>query len=163
MRTLRRSLLALLIAGCGSGGTVQSVSMDQCPSGLRWTGGNKASAEMRPGTDCVGCHAERSGAPNFVVAGTVYSSVLAEDDCFGVEDAVVEIEDAEGRVLERTTNAAGNFFVAEGEQSVTFPITAAVHRGGETHRMVTEVDEGSCNSCHDGSSSSRTPARVQAP
>ena len=67
---------------------MRAVDADTCQSGLRWVGDDHSSAEMRPGSDCVGCHRE-TGARPLVLGGTVYPTGGSRgqplDDCFGLE------------------------------------------------------------------------------
>jgi hypothetical protein len=108
---LRHFMLALLAISCG--GTTESVPRDVCLSGTRWVGASAPEPEMSPGTDCLGCHVENDGPP-LVAAGTVYAALdntsQIENDCFGLEGVSVELEGADGRLFQTTTNRAGNFY-----------------------------------------------------
>jgi len=66
------------------------------PSGLKWIGGDRESALMRPGMSCIGCHAEGEG-PRFQIAGTVYTNLDEKDEYFGVEGLTVQVTDARER------------------------------------------------------------------
>src|SRR5690606_4935447 len=107
---LTLAALPLLVTACG--GTTESVSRDVCLSGTRWVGGSSSDPERSPGTDCLQCHIENDGPP-LVAAGTVYAVAdntrQIENDCFGLEGVAVEIEGADGRLFQTTTNRAGNF------------------------------------------------------
>ena len=91
---------------------------------------------MRPGEDCLGCHAERGDAPAGTAAGTRYASSSAEAGA-GVEGLSVRIVDSRGADFTVRTNAAGNFYTAK---PLTFPLYVAVVRDGVTRWMMRPVD-----------------------
>jgi hypothetical protein len=130
-----------------------------CSSGEWWTGGNEESALMRPGGDCVGCHASGEG-PDFTVAGTVMGDLADADDCFGVEGVTVHVTDADGVTHDVVTNAAGNFFLRE---DVPTPYSVELELEGRTTAMVTQQSEGSCASCHTEVGENAAPGRAVAP
>lgn len=137
----------------------ESVSQDLCLSGLRWIGGNTRDEEMRPGSDCVGCHVEYDG-PSLIAAGTVYAtadnSSQIENDCFGLEGVEVELEAANGVVLTTTTNRAGNFYFDGTPAALVKPYTARLRYTKadgavvEPQMIVTQAYYGGCARCHDG-------------
>lgn len=135
---------------------VHAVDADTCESGLRWMGGDAPSAEMQPGSDCVGCHAE-SGARSLILGGTIYASATYEGPrpvagCFGLEGVEVVIEDAEGREFRALTNRAGNFYVEGSPSDVALPYSAELRWAldGESIRtsMGTTPQYGGCARCH---------------
>ena len=141
---------------------VHSVDAETCKSGLRWVGGDSPSAEMRPGSDCLGCHGEGSDRP-FLAAGTVYPFAIEpafdltpEDssdrepsaDCLGLEGVEVLIRDAIGRRLSTTTNRAGNFYFDASESAFTLPYDARLRAGEITPAMAISPMYGGCGRCH---------------
>lgn len=131
-----------------------------CPSGKMWLGGQNPN--MRPGEDCIACH-KLQGAPTFAVAGTVYPSKHAVDDCNGAKGITVEITGADGVVTKLTTNAVGSFYLTKGQSKVKAPYTALVRSGDNVREMLAEQTNGSCNSCHTQDGDKDAPGRIQAP
>jgi hypothetical protein len=140
---------------------VSAVDADTCQAGLRWEGGDHASAEMRPGSDCVGCHRE-TGARPLLLGGTVYSDGGFEtnqplDGCFGLEGVEVVVTDGDefNGFRERTTvtNRAGNFYF-EGDEDPDFDpsyqVTIVWNKQGREHRnsMAVAPAYGGCARCH---------------
>jgi hypothetical protein len=129
-------LLATIVFACNDELT-QEVPEDVCMSmgpnysvrpGTQWIGGRRASPEMYPGRDCVGCHLDNDG-PELMFGGTVYPyeqrldfgrnatrTPPTGDDCFGLEGVTVTVTGGDGQEYVTTTNAAGNFFL-EGKAS----------------------------------------------
>ena len=147
-----------LAAGSARQALVDAVSADTCTSGLRWVGGDTPSAEMHPGSDCVGCHRE-TGAPALLLAGTVYPtsangymSAPLIDGCFGMEGIEVTIEDALGRERSTLTNRAGNFYFEGAESELAMPYSAGIRwrLDGEEiwTRMAISPSYGGCGHCH---------------
>jgi len=135
---------------------VRATEADTCKSGLRWVGGDHGSAEMRPGSDCVGCHREARARP-LILGGTVYpiGNPWEEhplDDCFGLEGIEVTVVDAEGRERTTVTNRAGNFFFEGRESEITMPYEASMRWGLDRAEMVpvmfTKPSYGGCARCH---------------
>jgi hypothetical protein len=150
---LHHALFAAL-AACGSDETAPPAS--PCASGAAWEGGELTpSAEMNPGQPCLGCH------DDFAAAGTIYDALHEPDDCFGAGGITVEIEDADGKVVSRVTNAAGNFFVAG--DTLRLPVIARVHRGGEVVSMPRFVQSADCNDCHSRAGKLTAPGRILPP
>lgn len=146
----------MVIASCGD--TTESVSRDVCLSGTRWVGGSSSDPEMSPGTDCLACHAENDGPP-LVAAGTVYAvddnTSQIENDCFGLEGVSVELEGADGRLFQTTTNRAGNFYFDGYPADLVKPYVARLAyttpdgRVVSPQMVVTEPYYGGCARCHD--------------
>ncbi len=150
--------------GDTAGDTAGDTSVDTawtptCSSGEHWTFGNAGSANMRPGHDCVTCHATSEG-PNFGMAGTVMGAVHDEDDCDGVSGVIVHITDVHGTTTNFTTNRAGNFY---NRGSFDMPITASVEYQGRIVEMASEVNSADCASCHTVAGDSGAPGRIVAP
>jgi hypothetical protein len=107
--------------------------------------------EHRPGQPCVLCHSEGGPASNkpFVIAGTIWDTNRA--DARGAEGVQIFFIDAASATRNYQTNAAGNFYIPEGEWSdLTFPFkTGIVAKDGKQFPMISTVNrEGSCNFCH---------------
>ncbi len=147
-------LLSLGACGDGEGGggtpddpaTVCNERNEDCAPGL--CGGE--GPRMLPGSSCVSCHREGSGAGEagseanqwFTAAGTLFEGNLGQRPVAG---AIVRITDAEGTTVEMTSNDVGNFFT---KQPLVFPIRAEVERDGRTIGMMQAVSTGDCTSCH---------------
>lgn len=138
----------------------EEVSKDVCYSELRWVGGKRGSEEMYPGRDCVGCHIANDGPP-LVLGGTIYPYIMdgpdvfaaqSGTDCFGLEGVTVRITDAQGLVLELTTNRAGNFFVEGNPNDFAKPFfNVELQMGDIKPTMPTKPLYGGCARCHDPS------------
>jgi hypothetical protein len=119
----------------------------------------------RPGQPCLACHGEYVGEePILVVAGTVYATPV---DAVAAPGVRVELTDATGSKIEKTTNEAGNFLVEQGEWEPVFPLRAVVEctmPDGRVRRNVmgTRIErDGSCAGCHaDEAPSQLGPGRV---
>lgn len=159
----RIAVLGVVVGGAGCTEGPRLTATDDCASGLIWAEGDEGSELMHPGGDCVGCHSSNPDAPSFAIAGTVYLDKFAEDDCAGVEGAVVLVEDDDGQVLELTTNRAGNFFARESDVALTNPLRIEVRYQGRKNMMQEPVYNGNCHDCHSGRDAVRAPARVLAP
>lgn len=152
------ALVVLALGGCG--GTTESVGQDVCLSGIRWVGGATRDEEMAPGSDCVGCHLRDDGPP-LVAGGTVYATAdnqrELDNDCFGLEGVVVELEGSDGRVLRTTTNRAGNFYFDGYPEALPKPYVARfryVAADGSViapQMILTAPTYGGCARCHDAS------------
>ena len=108
-------------------------------------GEEEGSATMRPGANCLSCHA-------FGAAGTVYGrgDAAAGDGIAGV--TVTLVGSGPGQTVTRTTNAAGNFYTTA---TLTPPLVVTLVAGGNTitvdHSGVAGADApgaGGCASCH---------------
>lgn len=137
---------------------VHAVDVDTCRSGLRWVGGDRPSAEMHPGSDCVGCHRDEGARP-LALGGTVYTLPTSAsnapqplDDCFGLEGVEITITDSAGREFSTITNRAGNFYIEGDESEIAMPYQAAVNFSidGEDRvaAMFTQAAYGGCARCH---------------
>jgi hypothetical protein len=151
-----RRFLAVLGAVLGCGG--ESEPAPTCSP--RWELGDAASPDMSPGKPCVGCHLSNGGPP-LAAAGTVFASLGAEDDCYGVAGLTVEIEDAAGTVHTVSTGPSGNFQL-EGDPLV-LPIIARVIDGDRQRWMPRYVHATDCNGCHTRQGAEGAPGRILAP
>jgi hypothetical protein len=161
---LVKALPAMVVAGAAvlacNDELVEEVTPDVCFSGKRWIGGSRGSAEMYPGRDCVGCHADNDG-PELMFGGTFYAGSDVEgiqaQDCFGLAGVTVTVTGADGKSFSSVTNAAGNFF-AYGRQSdlVTPYQVQAVNPAYDPPEVVsmglggvgTRPSYGGCARCH---------------
>lgn len=145
------------LAAC-SEDLVDETSPDVCYSQKRWIGKLTASEEMYPGHECVGCHREFDG-PEFMAAGTIYGvvdpegAVTTDNDCFGVEGALVTITAADGQVLQTRTNRAGNFYFEGREESLAKPFKVVVQYTTDDDALTyqfmnTSPSYGGCARCH---------------
>jgi hypothetical protein len=159
-RTVSAAQLAFAVvlaalAACTA--TTQSVSAQVCASGFQWVGGDEGDELMHPGRDCIGCHGSGKG-PSYHVAGTVFPTGPAKDDCFGSPGVTVRITGADGVVTDLGTNGSGNFMT---KRAIATPYTAEVLRNGAVvGKMQTAQTSGACNSCHTEGGS---PGRIVAP
>lgn len=125
----------VLIAGCGGGDDDDS----------------SEGPLMRPGENCMACHA-------FTVAGTVYPSASSAAGS-GISGVSVIVTDANGQDTTLTTNAAGNFYTSA---RLAVPLRAVrLVRSGVTTAMG-GAPGGACSTCHAQPPSGGAPGRVFA-
>lgn len=138
-------MLLLLLLACPAPSTINdsSTTCNEANEGCEPGSCDGEGGQMLPGSDCLACH-DGSGeeAPRWTAAGTAFAD---PDGLSPLDGATVRITDANGDVVELTTNAAGNFYTS---QSLAFPIDAEIDAAGETRSMGSSVDVGGCNSCH---------------
>ncbi len=164
MRRTARWLAGVLCVGtcslsgaCGGDAETTQPEALVCDGGQRWVLGLLGSPQMNPGEPCVNCHGA-SSRPTFTVAGTVYESLDAADDCYGSRGVTVEIQDADGRTVSAKTNNAGNFYLQD--EMLTLPLSASISRDGEVRAMLGEVPTGECNGCHTASGANGAAGRI---
>jgi hypothetical protein len=137
-----------------------------CTSGVHWKGGG-GSPSMNPGKPCLSCHGQSgSGAPSFIIAGTVYPTGHEPDLCDGVNGSnqvTVVVTDAKGKVWNLPVNSAGNFYQPGSAGSVAFPIHAKVTRAGKERDMFGAQSTGDCNGCHTQAGANGAPGRIVEP
>lgn len=134
-----------------------------CPSGVEWTQGDKGSAQMYPGRDCNACHADK-GAPLYGAVGTVYETVDAWDDCYGVDGAVVVLTGADGGTVAMKSNAAGNFGTSKKKVTgLALPFLPSVRMNGRVRIAQQPHESLDCGSCHSEVGKSGAPGRIVAP
>ncbi len=117
----------------------------------------------RSGQPCGVCHGGNGPADvKFSLAGTVY----VYPDGSGrelAENATVKVTDAKKKSRTFRTNAAGNFFVRDGEWDHVYPLKVEVSYRGETQKMTTHIGrEASCGFCHVSPPGPDSPGRVYA-
>jgi hypothetical protein len=146
----------------------------RCVSGYRWVGGKEESKLMMPGSDCLSCHSPSARSARvhstddddpdgYVVAGTVYAAQHEPSDCLGVGGVLIRITDARGQIIERVSNAAGNFYIKAEKARLALPITAEISAGGRTRKMEHAQCLTSCNACHTQTGSGGAPGRILLP
>ena len=103
----------------------------------------------RPGQPCLTCHSDDGpGEPAFSIAGTVYATREQPDPAPGV---TIQLIDARGDEKTLISNSVGNFYVATGAWSPTFPVRVSISQDNLTVPMQTLINgAGSCASCHRG-------------
>lgn len=135
----------------------------RCTSGTSWTQGDAESPLMHPGGACITCHTQRRKGPSLHIGGTVYPSGHEPDECYGQGSAMIEVTDAQGRLLRLTSNASGNFLYETRRGLVSFPIKVKVVYMGRERAMAGAAMSGDCNSCHTQTGASGAPGRVTLP
>lgn len=178
---MRYLALALVFAGCAGqdvaqmnegdpvgGGGVGGGPSDEfntptvCTSNVHWTRGDRGSASMHPGGECVSCHDADRG-PALAFGGTVYPTAHEPDDCNGIAGgAQVIVTDSKGYMMTATVNGAGNFYMRATSMFVP-PFTAKVVSNGKERQMTTPQDNGDCNSCHTETGTNMAPGRIILP
>lgn len=131
-----------------------------CSSESRWTRGNEESANMRPGGECIGCHAGSGEGPRYTLAGTVYPTAHEPDDCNGAGGAQVVVIDANGVTITITPNSVGNFYT---RSAIALPYQAKVVQDGRERIMLAAQEIGECNACHTEAGDNLAPGRVMLP
>lgn len=129
-----------------------------CSSGA--TSDEDEGPTMRPGGDCIACHAREEEGPRYTVAGTVMGAYDDAERCAGVDETTVVITQANGQVLELPTNAVGNFFYSG---SLSTPYTAKVKSSAGERAMSAAQSDGDCASCHTAGGRGGAPGRIIAP
>ena len=101
---------------------------------------NSGGPLMLPGANCLQCHEYMDAV------GTAFMNANGDEP---LEGAIIRLTDAEGAIVESTTNEAGNFSFGDmGGHTLVFPVTAEVEVDGAIAAMIEPVETGSCNSCH---------------
>lgn len=144
--TVAGVLLLACQAGCGGGESSQLGVPPKMCSTVAVNAG--LTAEMEPGGDCVGCHAQGGGAPELLIGGTVMAALHDDTNCAGIAGVTVRLTGADGNVLEMTTNGTGNFFKLKSEATLALPFHAEISRAGKTSKMLTAQSDTNCMSCH---------------
>ncbi|MDP2339646.1 MAG: carboxypeptidase-like regulatory domain-containing protein [Deltaproteobacteria bacterium] len=135
---------------------------ERCSTQQWWFRGDRESAAMRPGYDCVDCHRARRDGPIDDVMGTVFFGVDDEDDCRGIPGVRVDILDADGNLaFSTTTNSGGNFRASSA--AMPSPYFARVSYEGRVREMATSQTDGSCNRCHTQAGIEDAPGRIMLP
>lgn len=143
------SPILLVLSACPGGPAECQDGNEDCGPG---TCDGDDGDEMLPGSPCIACHSPgnldddrapaRDEDEHFTVAGTVFVSA---NGGAGVSGVTVEVSDADGEVIQMTTNEAGNFW---SDRQVTPPLLAELVVDGERTAMRGDFDSGDCNDCH---------------
>ena len=152
-------LLSLLLALCSA--CAEPPSAEMCLSGDAWENGDLGSPQMHPGRDCLGCHQDRGEAPQVMLGGTVYEGSNELDDCLGLPGVTLELTDANGVVMELTSNDSGNFVLQN--TAIATPYSVKLLYEGRERVMSAMQTELSCNSCHTEEGANGAPGRILAP
>ena len=107
------------------------------------------TARMLPGRFCEACHVKDGQASyrTWTASGTVYGKPDASCNEGGLEGVLVELLDANDRVLiTLTTNRSGNFFTAEDLGLGAF--RARISKDGKMREMSGLQPTGGCAACH---------------
>ena len=109
-----------------------------------------------PGTSCfntAACHAlsgGKTGAPDLLIGGTIYTDYKGTTPAPGVE---VRAVDGQGKVVSAFTGPEGNFYLlSAASNGLSFPLVVGARSAQTTRPMITTVvsSYGSCgqNTCH---------------
>jgi hypothetical protein len=143
-----------------------------CVSQQFWTARNGDLNGPHPGEMCNDCHANSGGAAGvFVLAGTVFPTGHAPDDCLPTPEqaadltgATVVITDSNNQVLRIAVGPNGDFQYWDGVlPAVAFPVTAKLVYQGKERAMVTPQMSGECNGCHTEQGAMSAPGRIALP
>ncbi len=112
----------------------------------------------RGGQPCTWCHTKGGTARHFDLAGTVYARPSSQEPTAGVRVRLFDESGGERSVL---SNEAGNFYFAEGELKLTYPIWVKLELEGEVVAMQTPIfRETSCAGCHREPASPSSPGQI---
>jgi hypothetical protein len=191
----RLACFALLVAAssCGSPGTdLEQLVTTTTDSGTSGSGGGQTTSYQDPfsgapaysaqgsgggashnaGKSCMaqGCHSSaggQSGAPSFLIGGTVYQDYFGQTPAVGVE---VRIVDSVGNAASAYSDSGGNFYIrSSSSNGVTFPAIVGARDATTTRPMIRQLTSsmGSCaqSPCHvaGGSPSSGAYYPIHAP
>jgi hypothetical protein len=145
-----------------AGPLLVDVPTTTCVSGKQWVGGTRKSPLMRPGSNCMTCHGVTTGAPTFLFAGTVYTSLHEPNDCTGLANAKVRVTDNDGISYDAVTNEVGNFYVYADGGVLATPYRATIFApDGGIQGMVSPQEDHACNGCHNAvGSPNSAPGRL---
>jgi hypothetical protein len=119
-----------------------------CREDLSDGGSSSGSSSHNTGKNCLGCH-------SFKVAGSVYNSALSAAYAGAVMKITTSANGGGTLLATLTSDMTGNFYT---DGSVSFGSGVYVSitgSGGAVKYMGTAITSGACNSCHNGSSTSR--------
>ena len=126
MRRVFASLALGALAGCGAVDCQASNAFALAP-------GEPTGPLMRPGNNCLRCHAAggAAAAKPFSFGGTVFSSADAAA-CDGVAGVTLRVTDSNGKTATAVSNAAGNFWSVE---PLVPPLSMEAERDGRVAKM----------------------------
>lgn len=113
---------------------------------------NFSEESHNAGEDCMSCHVPCGNADGwFTVAGTVYDKQLEEPMPNGVIELTTEPQ-SEGNIIATIeVDAKGNFYTTEAINLAVGLYATVESQDGNKVYMISEVTNGSCNSCHGSS------------
>jgi hypothetical protein len=126
----------------------------------------------RPGQPCLACHSDYGGAPDFSIAGTLFSAAGPSETPTMMSGYTVRVYDSEGQTRDVVSNTCGNFFIPRFEWDPAFPLRAELYEPNPAKPgKLTQVTvmssriarEGSCAGCHIGHPSPLSPGFVYVP
>lgn len=108
----------------------------------------------RPGQPCLVCHGGTGpGSPEFEIAGTIYE--YRDVPSGGVDGVAVRLTDVTGKVVQLTSNRAGNFYLAKDRETLYYPLTVELNDSrilappvGVKSMITTIGRNGGCAFCH---------------
>ncbi len=122
-----------------------------CSTNSAWLNGDEESPLMHPGGNCIECHSRKGEGPIYAIAGTVQGAATDNIDCNGIAGVTVSLLGSNGKTLDLTSNAAGNFF-SSSTSGLTAPYRVTLTKGEKTVSMSASQTDFNCASCHaDGS------------
>ena len=116
--------------------------------------GVRTGPTHRPGQPCLVCHGGSGPAsPEFEIAGTLYE--YRDVPSGGVEGVAVRLTDVTGKVVQLTSNRAGNFYLEKDRETLYYPLMVELNDSRITDApagvksMITTVGRnGGCAFCH---------------
>ena len=147
------SVAIAMLGASGSTSCIDPVHDDEVEALGPERKGVRPGSTHRPGQNCLTCHGEKGpGQPEFSIGGTLYSARNVQEPLYG---ATVMLVDANGSTRRVVSNVVGNFYVAQGSWSPTYPVRVKVEdsRADERGEKVMETPigrTGGCAFCHYG-------------
>ncbi len=116
--------------------------------------GVRTGPTHRPGQPCLVCHGGKGpGSAEFEIAGTIYE--YRDVPSGGVEGVAVRLTDVTGKVVQLTSNRAGNFYLEKDRETLYYPLTVELNDSRITTKpvgvksMITPIGRNAgCAFCH---------------
>lgn len=139
-------ILGLILGASALGCADDEPAACRVPRSADLTPGEVTGPSMRPGSNCLRCHAKDGIASNkpFSFGGTILRARDSEP-CDGVAGVTIRVTDSEGRAVSVVSNVVGNFWSAE---RLVPPLRVQASRDGRTVVMPVETPTGGCALCH---------------
>lgn len=113
---------------------------------------NFSEESHNAGKDCMSCHAPGGNGDGwFTVAGTVYDKQLGEPLANGVVELTTEPQSEGSIIATIEVDAKGNFYTTEAINPADGLYATVESQDGNKVYMISEITNGSCNSCHGSS------------
>lgn len=109
---------------------------------------NTYSSSHNTGKNCLGCH-------SFKVAGSVYNSGITAAYAGAVMKITSQANGAGTVLATLTSDKTGNFYTNGSVNFGTGVYVSITGTGGTVKYMESAITSGACNSCHNGSATSR--------